>query len=104
MDLIWEQEAAGSNPAIPTSSEHMSILANYVGGATWCGFTRAIGRRPGDPPAVPPVDPGSPARLLVIPGGIDPYVHLMDCSSSGAGHDEATAHITRHGRRIYAGW
>ena len=26
LDLIWEQEAAGSNPAIPTSSEHMLIL------------------------------------------------------------------------------
>ena len=26
LDLIWEQEAAGSNPAIPTRSEHMLIL------------------------------------------------------------------------------
>jgi len=24
--LVWEQEAAGSNPAIPTSSEHVLIL------------------------------------------------------------------------------
>jgi hypothetical protein len=30
MDLIWEQEAAGSNPAIPTSLEHMSILVRCV--------------------------------------------------------------------------
>src|SRR5690349_21508973 len=33
-DLIWEQEAAGSNPAIPTRSEHMSILAVSARGAT----------------------------------------------------------------------
>src|SRR5215469_15745936 len=26
LDLIWEQEAAGSNPAIPTRSERKSIL------------------------------------------------------------------------------
>src|SRR5262245_50416893 len=29
LNLIWEQEAAGSNPAIPTRSEHMSILADH---------------------------------------------------------------------------
>ena len=32
--LIWEQEAAGSNPAIPSSSEHMSILNEGSRGAT----------------------------------------------------------------------
>jgi hypothetical protein len=31
--LLWEQEAAGSNPAIPTSSEHMSILERLSLGA-----------------------------------------------------------------------
>jgi len=31
--LIWEQEAAGSNPAIPTRSEHISILAEVPLGA-----------------------------------------------------------------------
>ena len=40
-DLIWEQEAAGSNPAIPTSSEHISIFDDSArgatGGATWSG-------------------------------------------------------------------
>ena len=30
---LWEQEAAGSNPAIPTSSEYMSILVKIVFGA-----------------------------------------------------------------------
>ena len=32
-DLIWEQEAAGSNPAIPTTSEHMLILVRPSLGA-----------------------------------------------------------------------
>jgi len=31
--VLWEQEAAGSNPAIPTSSEHMSILMRLGMGA-----------------------------------------------------------------------
>src|SRR5262249_575 len=35
--LIWEQEAAGSNPAIPTRSEHMSILNDSARGATGGG-------------------------------------------------------------------
>jgi hypothetical protein len=33
--LLWEQEAAGSNPAIPTSSEHMLILKGLSLGANW---------------------------------------------------------------------
>jgi len=41
-DLIWEQEAAGSNPAIPTRSEHMLILAD------------APGERLGEPPGTLP--------------------------------------------------
>src|SRR5215472_2813411 len=41
--LIWEQEAAGSNPAIPTRSEHMSILTQVRLGANWepCATVRA---------------------------------------------------------------
>ena len=31
--LLWEQEAAGSNPAIPTRSEHISILMRLIMGA-----------------------------------------------------------------------
>jgi hypothetical protein len=33
LDLIWEQEAAGSNPAIPTRLEHMLILARSIHGS-----------------------------------------------------------------------
>jgi len=32
-DVLREHEAAGSNPAIPTSSEYMSILVKIVFGA-----------------------------------------------------------------------
>jgi len=42
LDLIWEQEAAGSNPAIPTSSEHMSILMRLGMGAKLGGRIPAI--------------------------------------------------------------
>ena len=73
-DLIWEQEAAGSNPAIPTRSEHMSILARFAWEPSW---EPCVDRLPltgcrteearaltwdnvdlnGDPDAEPPVPP-----------------------------------------------
>jgi hypothetical protein len=34
-DVLWEQEAASSNLAIPTSSEYMSILVKIVCGPRW---------------------------------------------------------------------
>jgi len=36
--LVWEQEAAGSNPAIPTRSEHMSIFVPRSVGANLGGM------------------------------------------------------------------
>jgi predicted RNA binding protein YcfA (HicA-like mRNA interferase family) len=56
-DVLREHEAAGSNPAIPTSSEYMSILVKIVFGAAMgvkCHRVDSHGRR-GLMPAVPSV-------------------------------------------------